>query len=171
MVGRMVKARFRHRGRLEKSQVAQSAYLTHSWLMGHCVKMLPLHRIWARAGKPPLRMCLWWVVNVLDTNDHKDAAWGVWGRLHGVLQGDFLCNADCEGHHIQFSTALMGSACHRQLGGHMSTVAPCLSGHPHKILTYITRRRSGEMVAPLSTRELVDPSCEVCIMHIFTEAV
>lgn len=127
--------------RPEKTQIAQSAYLNWwatGWLMGRCVKMLPSHRTWARVGKSSQTVCLWRVVNVLDTNDHKDAAWGVRGRVHGVFQGDFLSNADCEGHQIQFSTALTGSAVPRQLGGHMSTVALCLSGHAHKMLAYIT---------------------------------
>lgn len=90
------------------------------------------------------------MANVLDTNDLKDAACGVGGRVCGVLQGDCPSNADCEGHQIQFPAALMGSALHR----HMGTAALCLSGQLHRILAYITSgRRSAQMVAPLSTIE------------------
>lgn len=124
-------------GRLEKSQVARSAYLNHSGLRGHYVKSLPLHRTWARTGKSPLSMCLWQVLNVLDANGHKDTAWGVRGRVHGVCHGDFLSDTDSEGHQIQFPTAVMGSALHWHLGGCTSTVPQCLSGHPHKMLAYI----------------------------------
>lgn len=116
-----------------------SAYLNHSWLMGHCVKRLPLHRTWAREVTTKHMS--------LATEQYFGCKWPQrcclrCERMHGVFHGDFLSDADCEGHQIQFSTALMGSGLHWQLGGNTSRVPLCLSGRPHKMLAYITSGKS-----------------------------
>lgn len=84
----------------------------------------------------------------------------------GVLQGDSL-SADREGHQIQFSTALMGCALHRQVGGHEYSGPVLVRPFPQDVSVY--HQREKRVVKWVLHFSQVNP-CEECLMHIFTEA-
>lgn len=102
-------------------RAAQFAYLNHSWLLGHLVKMLLLQGTWAEAGEAPLRTrlasgrWLWhkrWQGCCLRSG--CEGAWAPSGRLSLHEQwrsSDWVLH----------QPAPMGRALPRHLAGHTGT--------------------------------------------------